>query len=151
MHFAEKACVTLRHCSALNRARWLWDCIRPVYNRGINLIGRQGLRRKINGTDTILVSPRHRGVPELYEPEVWRHVMSSVRNGDVVVDVGAHFGLYTVALALRVGQTGHVIAFEPDAANYEALRLHLKLNRVELRVQPLPAAAGATDGTVRFT
>lgn len=34
--------------------------------------------------------------------------------GDVVIDVGAHIGSYTVRCAKAVGEKGLVIAFEPD-------------------------------------
>lgn len=42
------------------------------------------------------------------------------------VDVGAHFGWYTCAVASLA--SGHVIAIEPDAENCAALRANLALN-----------------------
>jgi FkbM family methyltransferase len=36
-----------------------------------------------------------------------------VRSGQVVFDIGAHWGLYTVQLASQVGSAGRVFAFEP--------------------------------------
>jgi FkbM family methyltransferase len=47
--------------------------------------------------------------------------MRSLRPGMVVVDGGAHIGLYTLLAAERIGSTGHVLAFEPDPYNYRAL------------------------------
>lgn len=51
--------------------------------------------------------------------------------GDLVVDVGAHVGIYTKILSQLVGDTGQVIAFEPLPSTYAILannvaRLRLK-------------------------
>lgn len=47
------------------------------------------------------------GEPELHE---LKHL---VRPGSIAVDVGAHFGMYSFALARLVGDGGRVIAIEP--------------------------------------
>jgi len=43
-------------------------------------------------------------------------------------DVGAHFGLYAVGLARRVGPTGQVAAFEPDPVSFSRLARHARMN-----------------------
>lgn len=48
-----------------------------------------------------------------YEREHLRFLARCVAPGDTVVDVGAHFGAYTMALAQRVGPRGRVLAYEP--------------------------------------
>lgn len=45
-----------------------------------------------------------------------------VHAGDVVVDIGANRGVYTQAMARRVGKGGRVVAVEPFPANVAALR-----------------------------
>lgn len=45
-----------------------------------------------------------------------------VRSGDLVVDIGAHRGVFTARLARRVGPTGHVHAFEPNPNSLGLLR-----------------------------
>lgn len=45
-----------------------------------------------------------------------------VKEGDLVLDVGANFGVYTTALAKIVGSNGKVIAFEPIPWVFEILR-----------------------------
>jgi FkbM family methyltransferase len=50
--------------------------------------------------------------------------------GMQVLDVGAHAGYYTVIFASRVGETGQVIAFEPDPGNFELLRRNIHANRL---------------------
>jgi len=55
-----------------------------------------------------------------FEKEVWRYL--TLRKGDIFIDVGAHVGKYTLPAAKIVGNTGKVIAIEPDPANFEALK-----------------------------
>ena len=84
-HF-EKLCVQLRHCAAFKCAAPLWNAVRPIYNGFINLTGRGGLMRNINGTDTIKLCPECRGTSEVYEPQVWAKVMGHIGPGSRVID-----------------------------------------------------------------
>lgn len=45
-----------------------------------------------------------------------------VSEGDVVFDIGAHFGFYTLLLARLTGKTGKVFAFEPNGDLLTCLR-----------------------------
>jgi hypothetical protein len=103
MHAAERIAFAIRHNQYLDRADRLWNYVRPAYDRLSSLAARKGLTRVINGTDRVLIGPRWRMVGEVYEPEVWQQLMGEVRPGDVVADVGAYIGLYSIALANRVG------------------------------------------------
>ena len=62
------------------------------------------------------------------EQQVVTQVMSFLKPVDVVFDIGANVGLYTVLLSKKVGDAGQVIAFEPEARTYEHLMENLKLN-----------------------
>ncbi len=71
--------------------------------------------------------------PEMWAGRLWEKTettwfLSSLRPGDVVVDVGANVGYYTVLAGLLVGDTGRVYAFEPDPQNFELLRRNVALN-----------------------
>ncbi len=50
------------------------------------------------------------------------------KKGDVVVDVGAHIGLYTLSAAKEVGTSGKVVAIEPDPKNFKLLKENIKRN-----------------------
>lgn len=67
------------------------------------------------------------------------------RSADVVVDVGAHTGLYTLT-ALAAMATTRVIAFEPVAANVAMLEANLVANgwqdRCEIRAQAVSNESG---------
>ena len=48
--------------------------------------------------------------------------------GDIAIDVGAHHGTYSVLMAAKCGQTGHVVAIEPDPYSREVLVRNIGLN-----------------------
>lgn len=151
MNRAEKLGIALRHNRHFEQMEWLWEAVRPFYNRVVNVAAPRGLERIINGTDKVLVAPRWRMIGEEYEPDVWRSLMDQVKPGDIIADVGSYIGLYTVALAHRVGTRGRVIGFEPDESNYQALKKHVDLNGVANRVTLFRAAVGDVEGFAEFT
>ncbi|MFN2578329.1 MAG: FkbM family methyltransferase [Pyrinomonadaceae bacterium] len=126
----------------------MWNRVRPFYQNVLDRTAPGGILRRINGTDSILVAPSQRDINETYEPAVWRELMDEVQIGDTVADVGAYRGLYSIAIARRVGSVGRVVSFEPDSKNFSILETHIQLNRVGDTVQPIQAAAGAHMGAV---
>lgn len=63
-----------------------------------------------------------------YEPIITDLIKREVKEGDVVVDVGAHIGYYTLIFAELVGEKGKVYAFEPDPDNFDILRKNVEVN-----------------------
>ena len=53
-----------------------------------------------------------------------------VKEGDVVVDIGANIGFYSIVLSDLVGEAGKVISFEPESRNYRKLLENLELNNI---------------------
>jgi FkbM family methyltransferase len=58
-------------------------------------------------------------------------MLSFLNPGDIAYDVGANFGLYSVALAKRVGDRGKTIAFEPRRSTFEFLQANIELNNLK--------------------
>lgn len=52
-----------------------------------------------------------------------------LQDGDVAIDIGAHTGDTTLPMALAVGQSGSVIAFEANPYTYETLAINAELNK----------------------
>ncbi len=52
------------------------------------------------------------------------------KEGDVVVDIGAHVGRYTMISSKRVGIDGKVIAIEAHCNNFNILQSNIKLNHL---------------------
>lgn len=73
-----------------------------------------------------------------FEPATLALYRRLVSPGDCVLDVGANIGSHTLPLALLVGSTGKVLAFEPTRFAVEKLRANAALNpelqsRIEAR------------------
>ena len=71
-----------------------------------------------------------------------------VRPGDVVLDVGAHLGVYT-AVALRRG-AAQVVAIEAEPVNAGCLAKTFAAEIASGRVVLVPAAAWESEGTLTF-
>ena len=84
-----------------------------------------------------------------YEREQTRLFERHLRPGATVLDVGAHVGYYTLLSSVLVGGEGRVHAFEPNPANAEFLRRHVRINRLS-NVHVEQAAVSDTAGTARF-
>ncbi|HEU4822679.1 MAG TPA: FkbM family methyltransferase [Nitrososphaeraceae archaeon] len=54
----------------------------------------------------------------------------SPKIGDIVIDVGAAFGFYTILASKRVGQQGKVVAIEPQPDSFEMLNRNIRLNKL---------------------
>lgn len=51
--------------------------------------------------------------------------VGGVAPGDLVVDAGAHVGLYTLWASRAIGRSGRIVAFEPDPDNRRLLERDL--------------------------
>jgi FkbM family methyltransferase len=70
-----------------------------------------------------------------------------LKQGDVVAEVGANIGAHTVPIAKLVGQTGQVLAFEPQRVIFQILCANLVLNGL-FNVRTYHAAVGREAGTI---
>jgi FkbM family methyltransferase len=68
----------------------------------------------------------------------------------IVVDVGAHYGRYTLIAAKRIGPKGKVIAIEADPKNFDMLNKNIKLNKLE-HVITLNLAATSNKSKVKLS
>lgn len=84
-----------------------------------------------------------------YERVDLTRVRALLKPGDVVFDVGAHVGYYTLHAARLVGGTGAVHAFEPVPRNAARLRANVALNAFT-NVEVVEAAVSAVGGRARF-
>jgi len=81
--------------------------------QGVKFMARRGK------TDILILN-------ELSEP--WMKSYFKPNKGDVVIDVGAHVGKYSLPAAKLVGEKGKVIAIEAHPGNFKALQTNILLN-----------------------
>lgn len=84
-----------------------------------------------------------------YEPEL-RPVMSFIKKGHIVLDLGANVGAYTLKMAQQVGETGLVIALEPNQENFKKLENNIKINGFK-NIKAFQIAAGDFNGHAELT
>lgn len=77
-------------------------------------------------------------------------IRREVTPGDVVYDIGANIGLYTLLAARRVGEAGKVYAFEPHVANVHSLLRNVSGNRLSDRVKIISSALNDRPGFFDF-
>ena len=80
-----------------------------------------------------------------FEQDEIDFVKTILRSGDVVIDIGANIGLFTLIAAKAVGNTGKLISFEPDPSTYRRLIENCSLNdlsNVDARNTGLSSAPG---------
>lgn len=75
-----------------------------------------------------------------YEAPTRMFLRDLLRDGDLFLDVGAHWGLYALDLA------SSVVAVEPITTNLRQLQIGIRANGLEPYVAIVPAAAGAAPG-----
>ncbi|MEK6968833.1 MAG: FkbM family methyltransferase [Nanoarchaeota archaeon] len=63
-----------------------------------------------------------------FESEITESFKNYVKEGDTVVDIGAHIGYHTLTLAKLVGEKGKVYAFEPCPEIFELLKKNINVN-----------------------
>lgn len=84
----------------------------------------------------------------LGESEVLKIFLGKLRPDDIVWDVGASYGIYTLFSSLKVNK-GNVFAFEPERGAFKLLAKNIQLNNLK-NVTPLQIALGELEGTVEL-
>jgi len=77
-----------------------------------------------------------------YEPVHTKLLRQQIKKGDVVLDLGAHIGYYTLLMARLVGRKGKVYAFEPEPYNFELLKENVVLNNCKNVILVRKAVSG---------
>lgn len=81
---------------------------------------------------------------ERYEPELG-FLWNWLQPGMTVLDAGSLYGVYTVTAAMRVGDSGRVIAMEPSREAYAVLTRNIALNNLT-NVTLIQLALGLRSG-----
>ena len=87
---------------------------------------------------------------KIYEPNQTEIVKKYVHKGDIVIDIGAHVGYYTLLMAQLVGKNGKVYSFEPDPVNFQLLKKSVEINGFENVVLIQKAVSNITDKVKLF-
>ena len=90
----------------------------------------------------LLIKPSH----EEFETEIFK---KEIKKGNIVLDLGAHIGYYTLLAARLVGVKGKVFAFEPEPTNFALLKKNIEINNYQ-NVIPIQKAVSNENGKGRL-
>jgi FkbM family methyltransferase len=74
----------------------------------------------LNKEDFIVMTKHEEEIMGLFRP----------KEGDTVIDIGAHMGRYTIPSSKSVGASGKVVAVEAHPSNFRILQNNLRLNQL---------------------
>ena len=85
--------------------------------------------------------------PRIFANRIWEkqetYLLENILEpGAYVLDLGAHFGYYSILAGKKVGPKGRVFAFEPDEFNFGILKRNIALNQLDGIVIPIQKAVG---------
>jgi len=80
---------------------------------------------------------------EILESKLFCH---SISKGNIVIDIGAHIGWYSLLASNRVGKEGIVYSFEPEPRSFNILIKNIKLNKMT-NIVPINKALSDSSGT----
>jgi len=84
-----------------------------------------------------------------YEPLLTEYFRDHVRPGEVVVDIGANLGYFSLLFSQLVGDRGQVHCIEPDPDNFALLLKNLSANNCR-NATAIQAAAADRTGSIRL-
>ncbi|HXT62741.1 MAG TPA: FkbM family methyltransferase [Pyrinomonadaceae bacterium] len=135
----------------LGRESTVVRTLRPAYEEFLDWsYQRRGIPWSING-EAYRIDPRQRHrLAENYDASVAEFLRERVPPGAVCFDVGANVGVYVLQFARWSGETGHVVAFEPNPSAVTVLRKHVAMNDLMEQVTIVPMAVGRSGGEAKF-
>lgn len=115
----------------------------------ICIFGKTGVPIKIGTNYRLMFHPRYfRWFTQAYETDHLDYLKKMTANDGVAIDIGAHFGLYSLVLAKYFKK--HVIAFEPTPYSAEIFRKNIAFNKLSNLIELREAAVGREIGTATF-
>ena len=78
------------------------------------------------------------------EPETRKWIEDFVKSGDLLWDIGANVGIFSIYAAMLDGV--EVVGFEPSSLNFALLTEHLALNDMGSKIKALPVALSDHNG-----
>ncbi|MDB5203121.1 MAG: fkbM [Ferruginibacter sp.] len=112
--------------------------------------GGKGLKKSFHNKDVRLPTRFINYFPSNYEAENFTFLEKQLKPGAVVLDIGAHIGLFAVVAAKMTGARGKIYAFEPSPATKTILEKTIAINQLGQTIFPVAEAMSKEVGTITF-
>ena len=123
------------------------------YANPVSLLWQRWRHKRSNGLLTVIdrttgISclcrpPAFQMFGEVYHMHLYDIPWVPIRPGDLVIDIGANHGFYSL-YAAHLG--ANVLAFEPQKDTFDILQANIRRNGFEGQIQAFPCAVGASVG-----
>jgi FkbM family methyltransferase len=140
------------------KGKWFFDLVKSMVNKSINV--NDGFRYffarfKKKPIEIIINSVRFSNVDHILWSLVGEIFISTnycppgfeIRSTDIVLDIGAHKGVFVAYAATRT--KNHILAYEPDKDNFENLLYLIEINNWH-NVTPINKAISTRNGNQDF-
>jgi len=142
---------SIRHAPVLRSLTPVWNGLRKPYLQVMHGLGaRSGIPMVVGGTRMRLHPEFATQNWEAVERESYRAFGALLRPDDVVYDIGAHIGTYTLTALDRIGPNGRVVAYEPHEFSRRHLTQHIEWSGGSQRTRIRPVCCGAAAGNATF-
>jgi FkbM family methyltransferase len=101
------------------------------------------VRDRATGLSFLCRAPAFQMFGEVFHLHLYDLPWVPIRQGDVVIDIGANHGFYSLYAA---SQGARVYAFEPQRDTFELLCQNIRRNGLQERITPIPCAVAAEAG-----
>src|SRR5277367_3521061 len=125
----------------IGRDSWLVNKLRPVYESALDMmyLG-HGVPYSLNGVQYRIAPQARIAFKPEFDPETAAFLKSQLKPDDIIFDIGAQVGVYTLQLAHWSRPSGKIVAFEPNPVACSQLQRHIQMNRLNERVEIVPWA-----------
>lgn len=152
--------VRLRICHQLAREGRLTRLLRQPLKTLLPFLMRSAVHVHWTEAKTFFDRKMQVIVPEPVSVRIWRYgffeedvcfyLLSLLRPGDTFIDIGGHFGFFSMLGGELVGPDGTVVTFEPMPGTREILSTNMSRRAGQAHHHLIPAAAGAASGRLKF-
>lgn len=128
---------------------WIYKKLKIVYFLLIRMMFKKiGVPIEINGFKLKFFPQHYRWFSEDYENDSFEFIRKNIKPNIVCVDIGAHFGLYTIILAKHFNCK--VYSFEPTRYTASVLSKNIEYNHISEKVIVFQQAVSAKNGQATF-
>jgi FkbM family methyltransferase len=129
--------------------KFLYQYFKKAYYFLINVITLgKGIPITISNFKLKFPAKYHRYFPKDYERDNFNFFRKHCKPGMISLDVGAHFGLFSIFIQKE--SKGTVYAFEPTPSTLEIIQETIKINHCEETIHVIPAAVDEWPGKALF-